>query len=65
MYEYCKTQKSLLFFINIHYGIYWMIKSNLFRYPIEKVNSKSGAKKKRGVKCGNEKNNNNNKKNTK
>ena len=42
-----------------------MIKSNLFRYPIEKVNAKSGAKKKRGVKFGNEKNNNNNKKNTK
>ena len=39
-----------------------MTKSNLFRYPIEKVNSKSGAKKKRGVKFGNEKNNNNNKK---
>ena len=35
-----------------------MIKSDLFRYPIEKFNSKSGAKKNRGVKFGNEKKNN-------
>ena len=45
------------YFINIHYGTYGIIKSDLFRYPIETVNSEIGAKKKRGVKFGSHKKN--------
>lgn len=41
-------------FINVHYGIYRIINSNLFRYPTETVKSKSDLKKKRGVNFGNE-----------
>ena len=47
-----KTQPPL-FLINIHYGIYEIIKSDLFRYPIKTVDSKSGASEKRGVQVGN------------
>lgn len=38
--------------MNIHYGIYG-IKNDLFEYPIETVDSKSGVKEKKGVKFGN------------
>ena len=41
-------------FINVHYGIYGIINSNLFRYLTETIKSKSDLKKKRGVKFGNE-----------
>ena len=38
------------YFINIHYGFYGIIKSGLFKYPKETIDSKSGAKEKRDVK---------------
>ena len=41
-------------FINVHYSIYGIINSNLFRYLTETIKSKSDLKKKRGVKFGNE-----------
>lgn len=45
--------KHHCYFVNIQYGIYGIINSNLFRYPIKTVDSKVGTKEKRGIKFGN------------
>lgn len=45
--------KCHCYLINIQYGIYGIINSNLFRYPIKTVDSKIGTKEKRGIKFGN------------
>ena len=44
------------YFINMYYfGIYGIIKSDLFSYPIETVDLNGSAKEKEGGKLGNEK----------
>lgn len=45
--------KRHCYLINIQYGIYGIINSNLFRYPIKTVDSKIGTKEKWGIKFGN------------
>lgn len=52
----CNTKPFLFIVIfNIHYGIFGIKKSD-FRYLIETDDSKSGAKKQKGVKFGNKRN---------
>ena len=46
IYGYFAKHNHHCYCINIHYVIYGIIKSDLFRYPVETVNSKRDAKKK-------------------
>ena len=46
IYGYFAKHNHHCYCINIHYVIYGIIKSDLFRYPVETVGSKCDAKKK-------------------
>ena len=46
IYGYFAKHNHHCYCINIHYVIYGIIKSDLFRYPVETANSKRDAKKK-------------------